>query len=106
MLKGPAFPPLRQEIELTSRRNMMNIMFNICRDDRQEFTTFLHAIHIFDRVLSLTSIIRRTESVMVACASLMLASKLEEIYVSFLCLLIQSTSFTLLTLCLLYSLQI
>lgn len=57
-------------------------------DETVGYTTFLHAVMLFDQVLYRYNI-PRTDSWLVIAACFMLSSKFEEIYVSFLSVCLQ-----------------
>lgn len=61
---------------------MFNFLCEVSQEQRLSYATFLHAMHIFDFALSRMPI-GRNDFLMAGCASLMLAAKLEEIYVSY-----------------------
>lgn len=61
---------------------MFNFLCEIAQEQRLSYATFLHAMHIFDFVLSRINV-GRNDFLLTGCTCMMLAAKLEEIYVSY-----------------------
>ncbi len=81
VLRAPVFGRIQQYMDSNVRERLYAIMISINFEQRLLLPTLLHTMQLIDQVLSKMSL-EKGEIMLIAVASLMLVSKLEEIYVS------------------------
>lgn len=72
---------LQLDTDLRCREKIINFLIEVYVEQGIAYATLLHAIQLLDILLA-NVVVKRSELVLNSCACLMLASKLEEIYVS------------------------
>lgn len=77
---SPVYEHVQTVVTPASHNCMFNFLCEVAQDQRLSYSTFLHAMQIFDHVLSRVPV-GKTDFLVTGCACLMLVSKLEEIYV-------------------------
>lgn len=77
---SPVYESVQTVVTPASHNCMFNFLCEVSQDQRLSYSTFLHAMQIFDQVLSRVPV-GKTDFLVTGCACLMLVSKLEEIYV-------------------------